>query len=340
MAKLLCLPAGRFAPARHAKASDAQNSHSTIRIVPKGHQKNIKKPSRVVELCANLRYNWSRTAVLCVEPKRFPMARLSVSLLGSFNAFLDQYPALVFESDKTRALLGYLAVEMNQPHRREKLAGLLWPERSEMCARHSLSQALCNLRQVIDDAAVAPPILLVSAQEIQFNAASDHWVDTTALTGLIAQRAAHCRGPLTCSACLERMEQAVALRRGSFMEGFSLGDSMDFEEWLLLHRERFDRLVRECFDVLILSYEQRADYPTALSYAWQHIEMDPWREEAHRYVMRLLALTGRRSEALAHYEKCRYWLIRDLGMAPATETQGLYQEIKAGAALTSGVSHH
>jgi hypothetical protein len=33
-----------------------------------------------------------------------------------------------FKSNKVRALLAYLAVEMDRPHRREVLAGLLWPQ--------------------------------------------------------------------------------------------------------------------------------------------------------------------------------------------------------------------
>jgi DNA-binding SARP family transcriptional activator len=54
--------------------------------------------------------------------------RLSIHLLGSFQVNLDGEPVTGFESDKVRALLAYLAVETGGPHRREKLAGLCWPE--------------------------------------------------------------------------------------------------------------------------------------------------------------------------------------------------------------------
>ncbi|MGD9146963.1 MAG: alpha/beta hydrolase, partial [Anaerolineae bacterium] len=59
------------------------------------------------------------------------MARLSICLLGPLQVTLDGKPVTSFESDKVRALLAYLAVEVGQPHRREKLAGLLWPDRPE-----------------------------------------------------------------------------------------------------------------------------------------------------------------------------------------------------------------
>ena len=79
------------------------------------------------------------------------MARLSISLLGPFQVRLDDQEVTGFDSDKARALLAYLALESDHPHRREALAGLLWPERPERDARHSLSQVLFNLRSVLGD---------------------------------------------------------------------------------------------------------------------------------------------------------------------------------------------
>lgn len=46
------------------------------------------------------------------------MPRLSISLLGSFQVTLDDRPVTDFVTDKTRALLAYLAVENDRPHRR------------------------------------------------------------------------------------------------------------------------------------------------------------------------------------------------------------------------------
>ena len=53
------------------------------------------------------------------------MPRLILSLLGTFQVTLDGQQVTGFKSDKVRALLAYLAVETDRPHRREVLAGLL-----------------------------------------------------------------------------------------------------------------------------------------------------------------------------------------------------------------------
>ena len=68
------------------------------------------------------------------------MTKLVVNLLGGFRVELDGEAVYDFETDKARALLAYLVVEANRPHRREALASLLWPERpttwrAQTCAR-------------------------------------------------------------------------------------------------------------------------------------------------------------------------------------------------------------
>ena len=85
------------------------------------------------------------------------MARLALSLLGSFRVSLDAAAVTTFESDKVRALLAYLAAEADRPHRREALVGMLWPDSSEQVARRNPSQALFNLRHAIGNAEATPP---------------------------------------------------------------------------------------------------------------------------------------------------------------------------------------
>ena len=75
------------------------------------------------------------------------MVRLSLSLLGAFQATLDGEPVTGFRSTKVRALLAYLATESDRPHRRETLAALLWSEQPERAARSNLRHDLSSLRK-------------------------------------------------------------------------------------------------------------------------------------------------------------------------------------------------
>jgi DNA-binding SARP family transcriptional activator len=113
------------------------------------------------------------------------MSRLVISLFGPLRVTLDGEPVTGFESDKVRALLAYLAVETEAPHRREKLAGLLWPDQPEQSARANLRHVLASLRKALGDGAASPPFLDISRRAIQFNLASDACVDVSAFTSLL-----------------------------------------------------------------------------------------------------------------------------------------------------------
>lgn len=268
------------------------------------------------------------------------MARLSLSLLGLFEVTLADQPLTVFEYDKVRALLAYLAVEVDRPHRRETLAGLLWPDRPERRARQSLSQALFKLRRVIGDAEAKPPFLLVTPQTLQFNPSSDYHLDVTTFTDLLTTCQAHTHDGLeTCAACVARLQQAVALYRGNFLTGFSLSGSPAFEEWLVLTRERLHRLACQAHGHLADYFDRQGAYEQALHYARQQVELDPWREEAHRQLIRLLALSGQRSAALAQYETCRRLLAEELGLGPEIETVALYEQICDGKLSRRKIPH-
>ena len=248
---------------------------------------------------------------------------LEIHTFGGLSVELGGEPVSAFQSDKVRALLVYLAVESDRAHRRETLAGLLWPDYPERSARTNLRNALANLRQAIGDREVTPPILDITRQTMQFNCESDAWVDVRAFTDLV-------KSGVGGEATTARLEEAVELYRGSFLEGFSLGDSPAFEEWALLERERLERLVKEALLQLAGCHEERSQYEAALQQARRLLQLDPLMEEAHRQVMRVLALAGQRSAALAQYEACCQVLEEELGVKPEPETVGLHERILAG----------
>jgi len=260
------------------------------------------------------------------------MSRLVIYLLGPLRVTLDGDPVTGFESDKVRALLAYLAVEAQVPHRREKLAGLLWPDQPESGARTNLRHVLARLRKALGDRAASPPFLHISRQTIQFNPASDAWVDVSAFSGLLQTK------PPENGQFIHQLEEAVELVQGSFLEGFSLPGCPAFEEWALVEGEHLQRLAMEALERLSDYYEQQGNVERALAYAWRQVEQEPWREEAHQQVMRLLALSGQRSAALAQYETCRRSLVEELGVDPGAETTQLYEQIRDGELEVSAVA--
>ncbi len=256
------------------------------------------------------------------------MSNFILSLLGRCEAQRDG--ALVdFTTDKARALLAYLAVEHTQAHRRDYLAALLWPDQPEARARHNLRQALSSLRQALGDSDDLPtPWLLVTRESVQCNPAAPLQIDVAEFVALCTVNRQHRhRRADACFPCLRRMERLADLYRGDFLAQFHLSDSELFEEWALLKREWLHREALEALVALSDFYERRGDTAIARAYTQRQLTLDPWREEAHRQLMQLLALDGERSAALAQYETCRRILATEFRAEPAAETVELGEHI-------------
>jgi DNA-binding SARP family transcriptional activator len=246
------------------------------------------------------------------------MTHLALALLGPFQATLDGEPAEGLNSDYLRALLAYLAVEGGRDHPREVLAALLWPERSDREALSALRYALSNLHGALGDREAPVPYLLVTRSSVQLNPASDHWLDVAEFKDLATR------------SDVAGLEQAVALYRGPFLHGLSVGDSPAFDEWTLLKGEEYQRVVLSLLGRLTSLRLGRGDYGEAARWARRQLELEPYREQAHRQLMMALALRGERPAALTQYEACRRLLAQELGCEPEDETQALYAQIQDG----------
>jgi DNA-binding SARP family transcriptional activator len=259
------------------------------------------------------------------------MAKLALAFLGAFHVTLDDQPVTRFGTDKTRALLAYLAMDSDRAHRREALADMLWPDQSDDAARHSLRQALLRLRGAIGDTD-STTFLLISPDTIQFNRASPHSLDAAEFSTLVGACQAHSHSHLTdCAACIARLQQAADLYRGELLKDLFIGESTQFEEWALVRRELLHRQALESLDTLATYHLERGEYTRTRNYAVRQIELESCHEEAHRALMSALARDGQRGAALAQYDACRKILAREFNTAPSEETTKLYEKIRAGA---------
>ncbi len=254
---------------------------------------------------------------------------LTLNFLGPFQVLMDGVPA-IFATDRARGLLAYLALEKGQPHRREALAGLLWPDLPNAAARQNLSQSLVRLRRAICDYAAQPPFLEVSAKTIQLNTGSIR-LDVASFDTWLEEIDRHTHDEIAgCASCVDRLERATNLYRGEFLQGFHLEKSQPFEEWLLYHRENLAQRALHALNILTGVYLKRGDFERALKYAERQLAIEPWREEAHCQMMRAQAQMGNRSRALAQYHLCRQVLARELGVSPGPHTTALYERVKTG----------
>jgi predicted ATPase/DNA-binding SARP family transcriptional activator/class 3 adenylate cyclase len=258
------------------------------------------------------------------------MTQLNIVLLGGLAVDADGERIADLHYGKVRALLAYLALEPERPHRRERLAGLLWPDSPDDSAHRSLRTALYRLRRALSDHDADPPYLLITRDALQLNPDAGIRVDVGRFLRRVTAVEAHQHDHLeTCSDCLRNLEIAAELYRGELLPSFSL-DSAEYEGWLVMRREALHQRALTVLHHLATAHLTLGNYDAALSYARQQITLEPWQERAHRQVMHALAMSGQRAAALAHYATCQQILDEELGVEPESSTQELYERIRSG----------
>ena len=250
------------------------------------------------------------------------MPPLSIRLFGPPQFNLNGHSFNQHLLAKSQALLAYLAIKSEAIHRRDTLAGLLWPDRSDKAALASLRQAISQLRSTI------PQYLQITARTLQFlpeNQPESDLAEFRHLVGITEKHAHVSRS--NCASCIRNLEQAVELYQAPLLSHFLVKDAPEFEEWLALERQTCEQAVISALSDMAEFYLQQSLFPQAEKAALRQVELDPYREIAHQQVMRSLVQSGQRPMAIQHYESFCSLLKNDLGVNPEAETVALYEEI-------------
>ncbi len=219
-------------------------------------------------------------------------------------------------------MLIYLAVT-RQPHRRERLAAMFWPESDTGHAKAALRRTLSSLRKALGGRWIE-----VTREHLAVEPA---WLDTQAFAELLEGTLGHGHpASESCTRCIEPLTQALELYRGDFLAGFSLPDSPQFDEWQYFTERALQRKCTEALQLLSAAHQSAGNFEKALEAADRLLTLDSLNETAHRQLMRLYAKLGRRDLALKQYRDCVRLLQTELGTPPLEETVDLYERIRAG----------
>lgn len=230
---------------------------------------------------------------------------------------------------KMLALLGYLLVT-GQPHSRESLATLFWPDFDSSSALANLRRDLSRLKEILGDG-----LLRIDREKVQVDPGASLWSDVRQFEHLVQQVEQHGhfhtadQTPPYCAECQSALEEAAALYTSSFMAGFNLPDSPPFDEWQFFQAERLRGLAADIFNQLAQWDIERGHYEHAILPARRWLSLDPLHEPATRLLMRLYAWTGQHSAALRQYSVVADLLEKELGVEPEAETAALCDVIRA-----------
>lgn len=241
---------------------------------------------------------------------------LEMALLGRVQISLSGEPLSRLTSAKALALLFYLAVT-GRSHPRQTLANLLWEHLPESDARRNLRGVLMQLRQEVG------PHLVITNEALAFNQQSRYTLDVDQFRQNLVRRPGDSANPLS-------LQKAIEVYRGDFLDEFYVRQAPSFDDWVTAVRASFRESVAEACLALSEHHTGTGEYGRGIQYARKLVGLDPINEAGWRQLMKLLALNGKRSAALATYERCRQMLEKELGVGPSTETIQVVEEIRDG----------
>lgn len=193
------------------------------------------------------------------------------------------------------ALLARLALAAPGGLTRDKLVGLLWPERDEASARHLLRAALHELRS-----ALGAELLAANGNELRLDPRL-LLVDVHDFEAGVAQ------GDL---------ERAVTIYRGPFLDGFHLDDAEAFDEWMTGERARLAAVYELALERMATLADERRDGAAAVRWWRTLASVRPADGRVALRLMEALVSEGDPAGALAHAATHTSWLHTQLGVGP------------------------
>jgi len=239
---------------------------------------------------------------------------LEIKTLGGFSIGVDGHEIKTLNSHKAQALLVYLLIE-GRVQQRSVLAAIFWPESPQEEACRSLRVELSKLRKHIGDYVdiTRDTVSIVEFSKIQLDFAE------------LQRKLAYAK-----------VDEALDIYKGEFLEGFSIKDSVQFEDWVrnkaaLINNQLLEALQGALQDAIV-----NDDYFNADRYAREILQLDPINEEAHQQTILLYAITGNRPAALSHYQFYADILQNELNLKPSDETRKIYEKIMQGDTVEKG----
>src|SRR5215211_7907238 len=107
---------------------------------------------------------------------------LEVRLIRKFEITCDGKP-ITISSRVAQSLFAYLILNAGTSYRREKLAGMFWPDATEEKARAYLRHEMWRIRKAFPPQSKVD-YLFADDINISFNSSAEYWLDIAVLTNV------------------------------------------------------------------------------------------------------------------------------------------------------------
>lgn len=211
-----------------------------------------------------------------------------------------------WKTQKVKYLFARLAVNRGLPVPEDQLIESFWPDDVEK-GKRNLYWSTSVLRKILRSPDSVDPVIRKGGN-LSLNPDIPRWHDYEELDDLVSGQPSE----------PERFRRVLELYRGPYLEGCYL-------DWAVEIRNRLEKQVGDILAGLADWAHQREQHQECLEFARRLLEVDPYRQEAHLWVMQSCLALGRPEEAVRQFNSCSKVLKRDLGMEPSIKLLEFHQ---------------
>lgn len=234
-------------------------------------------------------------------------AGIQLHLLRGFRLVADG--SVVRLPYSLERVVAYLALA-RAPISRSRLAGVLWPDVGERRAHGDLRSALWRLQRVCP---------VVQREKHVVALAPEVEVDLARIADLTR-------------ALIDASHPDALRLLPELVDGAEILPGWD-EEWLVTERERHRLLRLEALERAGEAFLAASDAVGALDAALATISSEPYRESAHRLLVRIHLAAGNNAEALRAYREYCLLLEDELGICASNQMEQLIETIRRPSAV-------
>lgn len=294
---------------RQFAVAEGQHAEELLEL---GISRNVPTCRAVAEEVRQLQALAEELAPVRIETEdKNTAGRLEIYALGGGRVVRNGHPvpASDWQAASARELFFYLL--LHGPSRRDAVGLVFWPDLSAKSMANNFHNAVHRVRRAVGTDAVVVEDRRYRLGDV------DYWFDVEEFEKLVER--ARLLPPYDYQA--ENLwQRAVALYGGDFLPEVE-------RLWCVPKREKLREMYVESLIGVGRCYEARSEFEEAVGWYRKALELDEWREEIHRRIMRCYDWAGRYADALAQYHSCQEVLRRELDAEPSGETMRLYEEI-------------
>lgn len=252
-----------------------------------------------------------------------PVVDLTLNLLGHVEIYRDptrQFAPDAWTTRRARDIFCYIASSRHRRVDKDVLIDTFWSDSEIEAIEKNFHPTISHIRKALNSRQTFKQNFLVFRDgAYQLNPELSYLIDTEEFENHIigAEKAKRENDAENLRVSLEA---AHALYRGDFMAGV-------YDDWAEERRTYYsEQNLRVLNGLAKISFREK-NWAKALKFSGEILQVDPFREDVHRLIMKIYAAQGKNSKVKEQFEALQELLKQELGVSPAVETRRTFQEL-------------